>query len=647
MPSHTICCTCGNILKLANAVAGAKTVCSRCQKIWTVPELPGPASAPVVSRRPMVVRKKSSSAGTIVAVLALAAAVGIGAVVMLKSGSTPPPPPAAPVAKAPPVPLPAPEPPFRGTLKPDPIPAPLPPPPAEPTPPPPPKREVLENAGLQAELDLLIYRINTIGLTARVLEYRGKKAEAAPLLETMKGYVADLDKLMARIEREGHKRFVPDHLLPDDRITHFGRHDFAKLGPEGSEKVLVTFLGGLKAGSRARIAVRRGDDFADLDILYHHRPKELFSIIQVAGIIPGQGGDDKEPEKVVVAPPEPPAKRIPEALRILTDALLRLPAADRERAAGILREAYAASRAPAVLFVAGTYLGQTDEAVGIDAAGSESLQEYFNAVEFVKMEAFDRPRHLAALGDLKARVPATKARNPAAAELLLRFAAAHAADSGAPEADVQKAAEGLGLKRTADDKRWGDALSVLKTDLVEEFRAGRVRDSWRRFDDTWRHHDDFGVRLLGAWLLATETFGRNSGGYDRLAAGLRFIGKDEPADRVAHVEALAAGVDALAKCAKCKGGAIVCPKCGGDSKVDIKCQKCDGKGQFEKGGGMVMCRECLGKGVHKDVDCVCGRSSGKVQCPDCKGKMWAAQVADADISKIATLRDCRRCDGLG
>src|SRR5262245_2383889 len=94
-------------------------------------------------------------------------------------------------------------------------------------------------------------------------------------------------------------------------------------------------------------------------------------------------------------------------------------------------------------------------------------------------------------------------------------------------------------------------------------------------------------------------------------------------------------------------GSITCPKCGGKGKLDVKCQKCDGKGTYEKGGGTVMCRECLGKGEHKDVDCTCQRTSGKVQCPDCKGKMWALQVAEPDLAKVATLKSCPACEGLG
>ncbi|HZL73606.1 MAG TPA: hypothetical protein VFC86_14205 [Planctomycetota bacterium] len=660
MPSHTICCTCGNILKLANAVAGAKAVCSRCQKVWTVPELPNAPQvpAPALSRRPIVVRKSSSHVGAI-AVIAIIVIGGFPAIFFLK-GKSEVAPPSQPVAKAPLPPLPPPDPPLRAPRGADPHPITLPPPPPPKSPPPPapvasplpadaplPAREVMANQDLQAELDLLIYRINTTALTARVLELRGKKAEAEPLHESLKKFDVELSGFLKRLEREGLKKHVPDHFLPGDKITHFGTQDFAKLGAEGSEKVLVRFLGGLKVGSRARIAVRRGDDFAELDVIYHTRPKELFSIIQVAGIVPGQGGDDKDPEKAA-APPEPPSKRLPEALKILTDALLRLPASDRERAAIILRESYAGARAPAVLFVAANYLAFTDEALGIDPAGSEALQAYFNAVKFVEMESFDRPRHLAALAELKARISAVRTANMPAAELLFRFAAAHAADSGAAEADVQKAGEGLGLRRTADDKRWGDALSVLKADIVAEILAGRPKDVWRRFDDTWRHHDDFGVRLLGAWLLATETFGRNNGGYDRVAAGLRTIGKGMSKAQIAHVEALADGVDALAKCVKCKGsGQITCPKCGGDGKLDVKCQKCDGKGTYEKGGGTVMCRECLGKGVHKDVDCACARTSGKLTCPDCKGKMWTLQLADADISKVATLKDCEACAGFG
>jgi hypothetical protein len=653
MASHTICCTCGNILKLAHAVAGAKVVCSRCQKVWTVPELPNEPPAPpsAVGRRPLVVRKKSSPVGTIAFVVVLAAVVGAGAIFLLKS--PPETPPSPPVVKAP---FPPPDPPLRAPRNngnsidlPPPPPSPSAKPggdaPAPPTPEPP--RAVMTNQDLQAELDLLIYRINTTALTARVLELRGKRAEAAPLHEAVQKFTTELARFLARIEREGHKPYVPGHFSPGDVISHFDRQDFAKLGAEKSEKILVRFLGGLKVGSRAKVEVRRGDDFDQFEIIYHQRPKELFSIIQAAGIIPGEGGDEKDPEQPVAAP-DPPSKRLPEALKVLTDALLRRPAADRGRAAATLREAYAGSRAPAVLFVAANYLAFTDESLGIDAPGSEAIQGYFNAVKFVEMEAFDRPRHLAAVAEVKARMAAAKAANPSAGDLLFRFAAAHAADSGAPEADVQKAAEGLGLKRTADDKRWGDALSVLKADLVTEIQSGRVKDAWRRFDDTYRHHDDFGVRLLGAWLLAVETFDRNQGGYDRLGAGLRFIRKGATKAQEAQVEMIADSLDALAKCAKCKGvGSITCPKCGGDGKMDVKCQKCDGKGTYEKGGGTVMCRECLGKGVHKDVDCACARTSGKITCTDCKGKMWATHVAGADLSMLASFKMCEPCSGYG
>jgi hypothetical protein len=527
---------------------------------------------------------------------------------------------------------------------PDPPPLVGPPPPVPPAPPEPKTKPT--GADLQADLDLLVYRINTTALTARVMEIRGKKAEAASLQEAIAGFVAEIDKLKRRLEREGQKRQVLDHFLPGDVITHLDRLDFAKLGPDGTERELVKFLGGLKVGTRAKVAVRRGDDFAELIVIYHERPKELYSIIQVAGIIPGQGSEDKPADPVAgpATPTPPDPAKLPEALKVLTDALLRRPAADREKAAVVLRDAVAASRAPAVLYVASTYLAQSDEAHGLDAAGADGLQGYFASVKFAEVEAFDKPRHLAAIQDLKARM---KGAGAASSALLLRFAAAHAADSGASEADVQKVADGLGLRRTADDKRWGDAVSVLKANLAAEILAGRPRDTWRRFDDSYRNHSDFGVRLLGAWLLAIETYQRNQGGYDRVASAFKSIGKDESADRASHVDALAAGVESEARCEKCKGGSITCPKCGGDSKLDVPCSRCEGKGKYDKGGGTVMCRDCVGKGVHKDVDCSCARTSGKITCPDCKGKMWAAQLPNADIARVATLRDCRPCDGQG
>ena len=106
-------------------------------------------------------------------------------------------------------------------------------------------------------------------------------------------------------------------------------------------------------------------------------------------------------------------------------------------------------------------------------------------------------------------------------------------------------------------------------------------------------------------------------------------------------------MEAAAKCSKCKGGSIACPKCGGDRKLDVDCKRCEGTGRYEKGGGSVMCRECNGKGKFFDVSCTCMRTSGQVDCPDCKGKEWKPQVEKADLKMVATMNNCDTCRGQG
>jgi hypothetical protein len=650
MATHTICCTCGNIFHVHNAVAGARKACDQCGQPWTIPDLPHlrPAEPEEASkpapRRIVIEHRARSSAGPVVAVVLVVAAIG-GGFFLFQGEKSPEPAPKPAAIRKPPPPVESLEPaePFRAPrTEDDSRRAPMPPPP-----PPPPSRPMMTNRDYQAELDLLIYRLNTAGLAAKVLDLRGKKAEADSLRGSMMDFLAALQKHLAKVRAEGHDPFVPDHLRPDDVVTHFGPNDLEKLGPAEADRKLAAFLAALRAGSRATVAVRRAGEFAELDVRYHHRPKELDAVLQVASIVPGAPppgpGTAKKPDD----PAADPVFEGPGALAVLVDPFRRTPPVDRARAAAELMARVRRSRSPSVLFMAGRYLSSSDEEWSLTSAAIDALQSYFKEAGIPEVESFDVTRHLAALKFLGGRIPDVRAKASGSEALLMEFAAAHAADSGATEADIAKAAAGLNLKRTADGRRWGSETAALRADLAMEAATGRARYAWKRFDEKLRHHDNLGVRYLGAWLLTLETLDVNKGGYDRLAAGWRFIAKGQNPAVAEHIEAIAAGVEAAAKCAGCKSGRIPCTRCGGDGKMDVTCARCGGKGDYEKGGGTVMCRDCLGKGVFKDVFCGCDRQNNQIDCPKCKGKTWIAEIADPAPSKVATFKPCQMCGGLG
>lgn len=347
------------------------------------------------------------------------------------------------------------------------------------------------------------------------------------------------------------------------------------------------------------------------------------------------------------APVAPPSDPSAGALAVLVDPFRRTPPADRSRAAVELLGRVRRSKSPSALFMGGRYLSSSDQDWSLTPGAIDALQAYFKESKIVEIEAFDVARHLAALKVLAARIPEVRAKSPGSEALLMEFASAHAADSGAPVADVVQAAQGLGLRQTADGRRWGSEAAALRADLAMEAATGRARYAWKRFDEKLSHHDNFGIRYLGAWLLTLETLEKNEGGYDRLAAGWRAIAKGQGPGIVDHVGALAAGIEAAAKCTGCKTGRVACTRCGGDGKLDMTCARCDGKGEYDKGGERVMCRDCLGKGVFKDVPCGCARANNQIECPKCKGKTWLAAIPDPGPAKVATFSSCEMCAGLG
>ncbi len=500
---------------------------------------------------------------------------------------------------------------------------------------------------LQQQVDLLVYRLNTSGLVTKVLELRGREVEARSLRDSMRKMDKDLGDLASKIKGQGRDLYVPDYIKPDDKLTHLDAFNFGKMEAPAAERALVAFVAGIKPGSRARIIVTRGSDFMEFDIRYHSRPKELFAIYQVAGIVPGAAteGPALDPTK-----PAPPVEPEFDAWGVLVDPAKRAILADRSRASAKLASLVKTSRSPNLVGLSAVFLAQEDAAWKLPPAAAAVLDAHFLRAKPAESEKYDGARHLAMLEALGKDAAPLKAADPAAAHLPLLYAAAHAADAlltGAPEATVAKAAQAAGLRRSGDGRCFGEEAAILVVDLAREVAGGKPQNAQSRYTATWKSHPDFAVRYLGLLLVVAEVFDRNSGGFEACVKQVRAAAAEAGPSAAAHLGALADRIQALARCTQCENGKVKCPKCAGDGKLDVKCKKCDGTGFYEKGGGRVMCNDCRGKGVYKDVECGCGKTGNKTDCTNCKGKTWYPKLGTPDLAEIYTLKTCTHCSGRG
>jgi hypothetical protein len=116
--------------------------------------------------------------------------------------------------------------------------------------------------------------------------------------------------LVALMTREGQNAYVDDALRPTDRLTTFENQDLEKIGKPLAIVLLGNFVSRIKAGSRARIGVLRGGKSEEFVARFDERQKELLTILQVVGLIPG------EEVQVATSPPTSsphPAPAAPQA----------------------------------------------------------------------------------------------------------------------------------------------------------------------------------------------------------------------------------------------------------------------------------------------------------------------------------------------
>jgi len=169
-------------------------------------------------------------------------------------------------------------------------------------------------------LDYYVSIINLAGVAAAYADLKGMKVEATELRRTMGETGEKVKALVALMKREGQNAYVDDTIRSTDRISFFDSQDLEKIGREQSIALLGTFVARVRGGSRARVAVLRDGATEEFMIRFDERSKDLLTIVQVLGLIPGQEVTASE----AVAAPAPSESEKPAELSGKAD-----PAIDR------------------------------------------------------------------------------------------------------------------------------------------------------------------------------------------------------------------------------------------------------------------------------------------------------------------------------
>ena len=165
-------------------------------------------------------------------------------------------------------------------------------------------------------MDHQISIINLAGITAAYCDRKAMTSEAIRLRTLMNETQKKLDALVARLKNEGQNPYVADTLRPSDSLMWFQNQHVERMDREAVAALLGTFLTQIRGGSKARIGVRRGTGTREFTIRFDERPPDLLTIVQLAGLIPGQSVAEKKTEpssqaKAPAAKPNPPAPPAP------------------------------------------------------------------------------------------------------------------------------------------------------------------------------------------------------------------------------------------------------------------------------------------------------------------------------------------------
>ena len=164
-----------------------------------------------------------------------------------------------------------------------------------------------------------------------------------------------------------------------------------------------------------------------------------------------------------------------------------------------------------------------------------------------------------------------------------------------------------------------------------------------------RSSSSFATRYVAAIVQIKDTLARG-GPHERCHQALAALsGPPAAAD---HLKALAASFKDAMFCEECRNGKVVCGQCQGKKRTEVKCQVCEGKGRVGAPGAVdksqvtQKCRNCDGKAVFRDVRCPSCSGTGLNDCPSCLGSPWHDRGCSVKECRSGRV-PCPQCRGKG
>jgi DnaJ-class molecular chaperone len=520
----------------------------------------------------------------------------------------------------------------------------------KPAPPPEPAPSVVPVDDVTPTVRRLARKINVLGIAARYAALVGRNDTVQDLRLQWVQAAEDLRSLTASWTESRYRREVPEHMIEHDVITFFEDTDLRGLENPQAARLLGDFLKGLKAGSKARMAVDRFGKRLECTLFFEECPdevKQIAALIDLRSegsarqlIAPGAMEETRShPPEGRIVPMAPSALGLKDAVAILRDRSRRSRLEERRAAAAALRNSGIDSE---VVRIAALYLDGSDSAGGFPPRILEAWEAYLDALDFDAIGSMTRDAHI--------RISITLLGNGKDAGSMRWVALAHLVEAARQNPSDHTRPAAHGFKQDPGTGRWGDAVSLLHYRIAKAYKQPEELDP--SLNALARNSPNFGVRYAAMVAEIQRSLSRGSSYESTFSSLTRVDAFGGPRGAREHLRTLALSFKAAVSCHECKAGKVTCGNCMGKTRVDVPCPECEGKGRVHAPGAVgnadvtQKCRNCEGKKVFRDAGCPVCKRTGQTNCAACNGRPWLDQRCSDPACRNANV-PCPDCRGRG